>query len=62
MYLIFEYIKTYLSTTVLLDMAVINTENRTKMRSRINAMYVVHPDLFSQYPFTAKPSLTLPCG
>ena len=48
MYLIFEYIITYLSTTVLLDMAVINTENRTKMRSRINAMYVVHPDLFSQ--------------
>lgn len=60
MYL-FEYIITYLSTTVLLDMAVINTENRTKMRSRINAMYVVHPDLFSQYPFTAELSLTLPC-
>ena len=53
---------TYLSTTVLLAIAVINTENSTVTRRRINAIYVLHPDLFSQYPFTAEPSLALPCG
>lgn len=53
---------TYLSTTVLFAIAVIKTENSTTTIRSVNAMYVLHPVCVSQKPFTAEPSLELPCG
>ena len=52
----------YLSTTVLFAIAVIKTENSTTTIRSVKAMYVLHPVCVSQKPFTAEPSLELPCG